>query len=225
MKKLLLFMLLCLTTFSAFAQKARVRATVPTLVETKVNGGTFQVEVEIAEADFVVRSFSMKIDTPADIYCKSYTVSDRVTNYTKKSAVIESTPSNTFSLLLNSKSGSPFTVADNKGKVVTLTFCTKAGTTPASGKSYIKIKEIGMTDAANVTHVKVPDLTYAVNFVTKLGDVDLNSYVNRNDVTALSDIILNKNSARPFSPEGNIQSTDNVNSIVDLVRLVGMIKK
>lgn len=231
MKKLLIFIAFGLSMLSAAAQvpqKASVRqkgtatAIIPRVVETGVDG-TFTVDFEITSANFDIRGFQVEIDMPRGIYVEEAKLSDRVTNAKLITSAVTPTLSGYAlgsKLMANSRTGAPLTIEGNVGKVLTVKFGTNEEID--YGNTTIGFTLVRLTPEEGQS-VKVSDFTVPVNFVTMLGDTNRSFIVDTADVTELANIIVNK-SQRTFSPEGNIDCSDNINSIGDLVRLIELLK-
>lgn len=232
MKKLLLFIAFGLSMLSAAAQgsqKASVRqkgtatAIIPRVVETGVDG-TFTVDFEITSANFDIRGFQVEIDMPRGVFVQEAKLSDRVTNAKLKSSVVEPTLSGYAlgrKLMANSVLDAPLTIEGNVGKVLTVKFGTNGDID--YGNSNIGFTLVRLTPEEGQS-VKVNDFTVPVNFVTMHGDVNRSYGVDADDVKELANIIVNK-SQRTFSPEGNIDCSDDVNDIVDLTRLIDYLQQ
>lgn len=230
MKKLLLIIAFGLSMLSAAAQdpqKASVRqkgtaaAIIPRVVETGIDG-TFTVDFEITSANFEIRGFQVEIDMPRGIYVTEAKLSDRVTNAKlSKSAVIPTLSGYALGskLMANSRVGAPLTIEGNVGKVLTVKFGTNKEID--YGNTSIGFTLVRLTPEEGQS-VKVSDFTVPVNFVTMLGDTNRSYTVDTADVTELANIIVKK-SERTFSPEGNIDCSDNINSIGDLVGLIELL--
>lgn len=231
MKKLLIFIAFGLNMLSVAAQvpqKASVRqkgtatAIIPRVVETGVDG-TFTVDFEITSANFDIRGFQVEIDMPRGIYVEEAKLSDRVTNAKLITSAVTPTLSGYAlgsKLMANSRTGAPLTIEGNVGKVLTVKFGTNEEID--YGNTTIGFTLVRLTPEEGQS-VKVSDFTVPVNFVTMLGDTNRSFIVDTADVTELANIIVNK-SQRTFSPEGNIDCSDNINSIGDLVRLIELLK-
>lgn len=232
MKKLLLFIAFGLSMLSAAAQgpqKASVRkngtatAIVPRVVETRVDG-TFTVDFEITSANFDIRGFQVEIDMPRGVFVQEAKLSDRVTNAKLSKSAVTPTLSGYAlgsKLMANSRTGAPLTIEGNVGKVLTVKFGTNEEID--YGNSNIGFTLVRLTPQEGQS-VKVSDFTVPVNFVTIHGDVNRSFGVDADDVKELANIIVNK-SQRTFSPEGNIDCSDNVNDIVDLTRLIDYLQQ
>lgn len=231
MKKLLLFIAFGLSLLSAAAQgpqkasvrqKATATAIIPRVVETGVDG-TFTVDFEITSANFDIRGFQVEIDMPRGIYVTEAKLSDRVANAKLRTSAVPPTLSGYAlgsKLMANSIPDAPLTIEGNVGKVLTVKFGTNDEID--YGNTSIGFTLVSLAPEKGQS-VIVNDFTIPVNFVTMHGDVNRSYGVDADDVKELADIIVNK-SERTFSPEGNIDCSDNINSIGDLVRLIDLLK-
>lgn len=235
MKKLLIFIALGLNMLSAAAQvpqkasvrqKATANAIIPRVVETGVDG-TFIVDFEITSANFDIRGFQVEIDMPRGVFVDEAKLSDRVTNGRLIKSVITPTLGGyalgcklmAYSMV----DDAPLTIEGNVGKVLTVKFGTKNENIDY-GNTNIGFTLVRLAPEEGQS-VKVNDFTVPVNFVTMHGDVNRSYVVDADDVTELANIIINKSQYRTFSPEGNINCSDDVNDIVDLARLIDLLQQ
>lgn len=234
MKKLLIFIAFGLNMLSVAAQvpqkasgrqKGTATAIIPRVVETGVDG-TFTVDFEITSANFDIRGFQVEIDMPRGVFVDEAKLSDRVTNGSLNKSVITPTLSGYAlgcKLMANSTVDGPLTIEENVGKVLTVKFGTKNENIDY-GNTNIGFTLVRLAPEEGQS-VKVNDFRVPVNFVTMHGDVNRSYGVDADDVAELANIIVNKSQYRTFSPEGNIDCSDDVNDIVDLTRLIDYLQQ